>query len=59
MLPSTAFPSDFWLWITREEVRAALTVILFDLVLIGVRVGIFSVSYVFKIVFLCECELLF
>ena len=52
MLPSADFLSTFWLWSTREEVRADLAVLLFALVLIGIRVGIFSFSYVCKIAFL-------
>ena len=59
MLPSAAFFAAIWLWLTREEVRVSLAVLLFALVLIGVRVGIFSFSYVCKIVFSCICELLF
>ena len=38
-------------WCTRKEVRAALAVLMFALVLIGVRVGIFSFSYICRIVF--------
>ena len=59
MLPSAAFLAAFWLWRPKEEVRAALAVLLFALVLIGVYVVIFSFSYVCKIVILCIYELLF
>ena len=59
MLPSEVLIAAFWLWSTREEVHAALDVLLFALVLFGVGVRIFSFGYVFKIVFLCTCELLF
>ena len=52
-MPRAAFLAALWIWCTTEEVCAALYVPFFMLVLIGVRVGIFSVSYICKIVFLC------
>ena len=59
MLPSETFLSAFWLWCTREELRAALAILLFALVLIGICFDFLSFSYICIIVFLCTCELLF
>ena len=46
------------LWHTREEVCAALSVLLFVLVLSDICVGMFIFSYVCKLFFKCTCELL-